>query len=77
MAPARRECLIKRCHMSTSKFTTIDAFFVNVNKRGVPAIVPEQFESASFVTLVAIHNVVGPASSNRDPNVLSSTAGTL
>ena len=40
-----------------SKFTTIDSFFVNVNKSSVSAIIPEQSESASFVTLVEIHNV--------------------
>ena len=51
--------------MSTSKFTTIEAFFVNVNKSSVPAIVPEQCESASFVTLVEIYNVDVPAASNR------------
>ena len=51
---------MKRYHMSTSKFTTIDAFFVNVNKSSVPAIVHEQSESASFVTLVEIHNVDVP-----------------
>ena len=44
-----------------SKFTTVDTFFVNVNKSSVPAIVPEQSESASFVTLVEIHNVGVPA----------------
>ena len=44
MAPAKQ---VKRCDMSTSKFTTIDAFFINVNKSSVPAIVPEQSESAS------------------------------
>ena len=43
---------------------TIDAFFVNVNKSSVPTIVPEQSESASFVTLVEIHNVDVPAASN-------------
>ena len=47
--------------MSTSKFTTIDAFFVNVNKSSVPAVVPEQSEavvpSTSFVTVAEIHNV--------------------
>ena len=63
--------------MSTSKFTTIDAFFVNVNKSSVPAIVPEESESASFVTLVEIHNVDVPVASNRDTTVLSPTAGTL
>ena len=50
--------------MSTSKFTTVDAFFVNVNKSSVPTIVPEQSESASSVTLVEIHNVDVPAASN-------------
>ena len=38
-------------------------------------IVHEQFESASFVTLVEIHNVDVPAA--RDATVLSPTAGTL
>ena len=54
MAPAKR---VKRCDMSTSEFTTIDAFFVNVNKSSFPEIVHKQSESASFVTLVEIHNV--------------------
>ena len=63
--------------MSTSKYTTVDAFFVNVNKRSVPTIVPEQSESASFVTLVEIHNVDVPAASNQDATVLSPNAGTL
>ena len=63
--------------MSTSKFTTIDAFFINVNKSCVSAIVPEQSKSASFVMLVEIHNVDVPAASNRDTTVLSPTAGTL
>ena len=63
--------------MSTSKFTTIVAFFVNVNKSSVTATVPEQSESASFVTLVDIHNVDAPATSNRDATVLSPTPGTL
>ena len=67
MTPAKR---VKRCDMSTSKFTTIDAFFINVNKSSVPAIVPEQSESASFDRLVEIHNVDVPASSNRDATVL-------
>ena len=62
--------------MSTSKFTTVDAFFVNVNKSSVPTIVPEQSESASFVTLVEIHNVDVPAASNRDTTVLLPTTGT-
>ena len=76
MAPANRE-YVKRCDMSTSKFTTIDAFFVNVNKSSVATIVPEQSESASFVTLVEIHNVDVPATNNRDAAVLSPTASTL
>ena len=63
--------------MSTSKFTTINAFFVNVNKSSVPAIVSVQSESASFVMLVEIHNVDVPAASNQDANVLSPIAGTL
>ena len=74
MAPAKR---VKRCDMSTTKFTTINAFFVNVNKSSVPAIVPEQSKSASFVTLVEIHNVDVPAASNQDATVLSLTASTL
>ena len=75
MAPAKR---VKRCDMSTSKFRTIDAFFVDVNKSSVPTIVPEQSESASFVTLVEIHNVDMPAASNRDATtIMSPTAGTL
>ena len=74
MAPAKR---VKRCYISTSKFTTINAFFVNVNKSSIPAIVPEQSESASFVTLVEIHNVDVPAACNRNATVLSPTAGTL
>ena len=60
--------------MSLSKFTTIDAFFVNINKISVSAIVLEQSESASFATLVKIHNVDVPAASNRDATVLSPTA---
>ena len=32
-----------------------------MNKSSVPAIIPEQSESASFVTLVEIHNVDVPA----------------
>ena len=60
-----------------SKFTTIDAFFVNVNKSSISAIAPEQSESASFVALVEIHNVDVPAASNRDATVLLPTAGTL
>ena len=63
--------------MSTSKFTTIDAFFVNVYKNSVTAIVSQQSESASFVTLVEIHNVDVPATSNLDATALSPTAGTL
>ena len=74
MAPAKR---VKRCDMSTSKFTKIYAFFINVNKISIPAIVPEQSESASFVTLVEIYNVDVLAASNRDATVLSPTAGTL
>ena len=46
--------------MLMSKFTIVDAFFV-----------PEQSESASFVTLVEIHNVDVPAASNQDATVLS------
>ena len=61
--------------MSASKFTTVDVFFVNVNKSSVPTIVPEQSESAFFVTLVEIHNVDVPVASNQDA-VLSPTAGT-
>ena len=61
--------------MSTSKFTTVDAFFVNMNKSST--IVPEQSESASFVTVVEIHNVDVPATSNQDATVLLPTAGTL
>ena len=38
---------------------------------------PEQSESASFVTLVEIHNVDVPAASNQDATVLSPIAGTL
>ena len=68
---------MKRCTMSTSKFTTINAFFVNVNKSSVPVIVPEQSKPASFVTLVEIHNVDVPVTSNRDATVLLPTAGTL
>ena len=60
-----------------STFTTTNAFFVKVNKTSVPAIVPEQSESASFVTLVEIHNVDVTAASNRDATVLSPTTGTL
>ena len=61
MAPAKR---VKICDMSTSKFTIIDVFFVNVNKSSYPVNVHEQSESASFVTLVEIHNVDVPATSN-------------
>ena len=60
-----------------SKFTTIDAFFVNVNKSSISAIIPEQSKSASFVTLVEIHNVDVPATSKRDATVLLPTAGIL
>ena len=63
--------------MSTSKFMTIDAFFVNVNQSSVPTIVSEQSESASFVTLVEIHNVDVPVASNRDATIMSPTAGIL
>ena len=56
---------------------TIYAFFVNVYKSSVLAIVHKQSESASFVTLVEIHNVDVPAASYRDTTVLSPTAGTL
>ena len=61
MAPAKR---VKRCDMSTSEFTTIDAFFVNVNKSSFPEIVHKQSKSASFVTLVEIHNVDVPVASS-------------
>ena len=47
-----------------------------MNKSSVPTIVPEQSESASFVTLVDIHNVDVPAASNQDATVLSPTTGT-
>ena len=59
---------MKRCDMSTSKFTTIDAFFVNVNKGSVPAIVQSEkaMHSTSFVTVAEMHNVDVPAASNRD-----------
>ena len=40
-------------------------------------IVPEQFESASFVTLVEIHNVDVPTAISRVATVLSPTPGTL
>ena len=53
---------MKRYDMSSSKFTTIDAFFVNMNKSSVPVIVPEQSESASFVTLL-VTTVDVPAAS--------------
>ena len=47
--------------ISMSKFTIIDAFFVNRNKSSVPAIVPEQSKAAvpstSFVMVAEIHNV--------------------
>ena len=59
--------------MSTSKFTTVDAFFVNVNKSSVPTIVPEQSESASFVTLVEIHNVDVPVVYNQNAHSWHST----
>ena len=51
--------------------------FVNLNKSSVPAIVPEQSESASFVMLVEIHNVDVLAASNRVATVLSPTIGTV
>ena len=63
--------------MSTSELTTIDAFFVNVNKSSFPEIVHKQSESASFVMLVEIHNVDVPVASNQDATVLLPTAGTL
>ena len=63
--------------MSTSEFTTIDAFFVNVNKTSFTEIVHKQSESASFVTLEEIHNVNVPVASSRDATVLLPTAGTL
>ena len=63
--------------MSTSEFTTIDAFFVNVNKSSFPEIVNKQSESASFITLVEIHNVDVPVASSRVATVLSPIAGTL
>ena len=72
IAPSKR---LKRRDMSMSKFTTIDACFINVNKSSVPVIVPEQSESASFVTLVEIHNVDVPAASNQDDTILSPTTG--
>ena len=66
------------CQTSVAKFTTINqVFFVIVNKSSIPVIVPEQSESASFVTLVEIHNVDVPAASNQNATVLSPTAGTL
>ena len=58
MTPAKR---VKRCN----EFTTVDAFFINVNKSSVPVIAPEQSESAYFVTLVEIHNVDVPATSSQ------------
>ena len=63
--------------MSTSEFMTFDAIFINLNKSSGPVIVPEQSESASFVTLVEILNVDAPAASSRDATVLSPTTGTL
>ena len=59
------------------KFMTVDAFFINVTKSSVPMIAPEQSESASFVTLVEIHNVDVPAASNQGATVLSPTTGTV
>ena len=73
ITPAKQ---VKRCDMSTSEFTTIDAFFVNVNESSFPETVHKQSESASIVTLVEIHNVDVPAASSRDATVLSPTAGT-
>ena len=61
---------MKIYHMSTSKFTTIYAFFVNVNESSIPAIVPEQSKSAYFITLMEIHNFDVPAASNRGTIVL-------
>ena len=72
MAPAKR---VKRCDMSTSEFTIIDAFFVNVNKSSSPEIVNKLSKSASFVTLVEIHNVDVLLASSRDATVLLPTAG--
>ena len=48
-----------------------------MNKSSFPEIVHEQSESASFVTLVEIHNVDVPAASSRVATVLSPTAVTL
>ena len=48
-----------------------------MNKSSIPAIVPEQSESTSFVALVEIHIVGVPVASNRDATVLSPTAGIL
>ena len=47
-----------------------------MNKRSIPTIVPEQSEAASFYTLVEIHDVDMPATSNQNTTVLSPTAGT-
>ena len=69
--------MAKTCDMSTSELTTINAFFVNVNKSSFPEIVHKQSESASFVTLVEIHNVDVPVASSQYATVLSPTAGTL
>ena len=74
MAFAKR---VKRCDMSTSALTTINAVFVNVNKSSYPEIVHKQSESASFVMLVDIHNVDVSVASSRYTTVLSPTAGTL
>ena len=67
--------------MSMSKFMTINAFFVKVNKSSVLAIVPEQFKAevpyTSFVTVAEIYNVDVPGPSNQDAIVLLATAGTL
>ena len=67
---------VKICDMSTSEFTTINAFFVNVNESSFPETVHKQSESASFVKLVEIHNVDVPVASSRYATVLSPTAGT-
>ena len=48
-----------------------------MNKSSISAIVPELSESVSFVTLVEIHNVDVPATSNQNATVLAPTAGTL
>ena len=64
---------MKICDMSTSRFTTITAFIVNMNKSSVPVTILEQSETAmpstSFVDVLGL--------GNRDATVLSPTAGTL